>query len=96
MIFLKKNGYLKASSAKVASKRLVSRMFPAMRYQIGGLAECFATYHAFVRFFSCNSRDDWSEKLLVFECPKVNYRVLLLRAARFDQHSKAERKTIPS
>ena len=58
MIFLKKNGYLKASSAKVASKRLVSRMFPAMRYQIGGLAECFATYHAFVRFFSCNSRDD--------------------------------------
>ena len=37
-------------------------MFPAMRYQIWGLTECFATYHTFVRFFSwkievCSSGD---------------------------------------
>ena len=37
-------------------------MFPAMRYQIWGLTECFATYNTFVRFFSwkievCSSGD---------------------------------------
>lgn len=43
---------LECSSTLWAGERLVSRVFPAVRYQVGRLAECFSTYRALVRFLA--------------------------------------------
>lgn len=46
---------LKGPAAQVARERFVSGVLPAVRDQIGRLAERFTAHLTFVRFFACKT-----------------------------------------